>query len=332
MPPYNGAALSAIVGGVYNTIGSPRSFIGSGQNNSIIANAVEIGGQGAFIGAGEFNSTSGTFSSIVAGRYNSVSADDSAVAGGASNTVSGQYSAVGGGLQNTVAGEYGTIAGGYDNVASGIQASVGGGYGNTATGRNAAIPGGAYNFAGGLDSFAAGNAAKAAHNGTFVWSDYSAVAGITSSAVNQFLARAAGGFYLYSSATLSTGVRLAPGSGSWSSVSDRAAKTAIADVDEKRILAKVAALPVSEWSYSAQGTGIRHLGPMAQDFRAAFGLGEDDKHISTVDEEGVALAAIKALQSEVSAKDRQIAELRRVDEARFSNMEKRLTALEASRK
>ena len=34
-------------------------------------------------------------------------------------------------------------------------------------------------------------------------------------------------------------------------------------------------MPVSTWSYQAQGTGIRHLGPTAQDFRAAFGLGEN---------------------------------------------------------
>jgi chromosome segregation ATPase len=94
-------------------------------------------------------------------------------------------------------------------------------------------------------------------------------------------------------------------------VSDRAAKTAFEDIDDARILAKVAALPVSEWSYSAQGTGIRHLGPMAQDFRAAFGLGEDDKHITTIDEEGVALAAIKALQAEVSAKDGELEDNKR---------------------
>lgn len=38
-----------------------------------------------------------------------------------------------------------------------------------------------------------------------------------------------------------------------------------------------------------------HLGPMAQDFHAAFNVGMDDKHMATVDEEGVALAAIQGL-------------------------------------
>ena len=152
--------------------------------------------------------------------------------------------------------------------------------------------------------------------------------GIASSAPNQFLARAAGGFYLYSSANLKSGVKLAPGSGSWASLSDRASKTGIASVDDAQILAKVAALPVSEWSYIEQGTGVRHLGPMAQDFRAAFGLGEDEKHISAVDEEGVALAAIKALQNEVSEKDRQLKEIRQSDDTKFANLERRLEALE----
>jgi hypothetical protein len=63
---------------------------------------------------------------------------------------------------------------------------------------------------------------------------------------------------------------------------------------------------------------LRHLGPMAQDFHVAFGLGEDDKHISTVDEEGVALSAIKALQAEVAAKDRELNSL----EARVKALEK----------
>jgi hypothetical protein len=64
------------------------------------------------------------------------------------------------------------------------------------------------------------------------------------------------------------------------------------------VLAKVAALPLSEWNYKLEGAGRRHVGPMAQDFQAAFGLnGGDDKHISVVDETGVALAAIQGLNA-----------------------------------
>ena len=63
---------------------------------------------------------------------------------------------------------------------------------------------------------------------------------------------------------------------------------------------------MTSWNYKSQDPGIRHLGPIAQDFYAAFRLGEDDKHISTVDEEGVALAAIQGLNEIVKEKDVRI--------------------------
>ena len=65
---------------------------------------------------------------------------------------------------------------------------------------------------------------------------------------------------------------------------------------------KVAALPLSKWNYKADSAS-RHLGPMAQDFYAAFGIGPDDKHITTVDEGGVALAAIQGLNQKVEAEN-----------------------------
>jgi len=311
-PPYYNSNLSVIGGGDGNVIGSPDSFIGSGQANTIVPPAVKLASgnsPSAFIGAG---------------YGNSITSDFAVITGGLDNANTGEYATIGGGLTNVVSGAYATIGGGYNNAASGIQAVVAGGYGNVASGRNAMVPGGAYNTAGGLDSFAAGNAAQAPYSGTFVWSDYSVPSGISATAANQFIARSAGGFYLYSSANLATGVKLAPGSGSWSTVSDRAAKTGIEEIDDARILAKVASLPVSEWSYTAQGPGVRHLGPMAQDFRAAFGLGEDEKHISTVDEEGVALASIKALQAEVADKDGRLNDL----DQKYALLEQRLETLE----
>ena len=67
------------------------------------------------------------------------------------------------------------------------------------------------------------------------------------------------------------------------SVSDRNAKENFQPVDPRAVLDKVAALPLSEWNYK-QDTSTRHIGPMAQDFYAAFHVGPDDKHITTVDE------------------------------------------------
>jgi hypothetical protein len=92
--------------------------------------------------------------------------------------------------------------------------------------------------------------------------------------------------------------------------SDRNAKDKFTTVDSQTILEKVAALPMSEWDYK-DDPGVRHLGPVAQDFHAAFGLnGSDDTHISVVDEGGVALAAIQGLNQKLEQKEAEITELK----------------------
>jgi hypothetical protein len=78
---------------------------------------------------------------------------------------------------------------------------------------------------------------------------------------------------------------------------------------------------VSSWSYKTE-SGVRHLGPMAQDFYAAFGVGEDDRHITSIDEDGVALAAIKALETKLERKDAQIEAL----DARVRRLEATIAA------
>ena len=84
-------------------------------------------------------------------------------------------------------------------------------------------------------------------------------------------------------------------------------------------------LPISTWHYKGDATSVQHLGPMAQDFAAAFGLGQDDRHIAPLDVAGVSLAAIQALHREVSQKDSAIQDLQR----RNADLEKRLADLEA---
>lgn len=94
--------------------------------------------------------------------------------------------------------------------------------------------------------------------------------------------------------------------------SDRNLKENFAAVDAKTMLEKVASLPVTQWNYKKEGAAEKHVGPMAQDFHAAFGLnGDDDKHISAVDESGVALAAIQGLNEKLKEKDVEIAELKK---------------------
>ena len=95
---------------------------------------------------------------------------------------------------------------------------------------------------------------------------------------------------------------------SFSSSSDRNVKTNFSAVEPRAVLAKVAALPILRWYYQ-QDAATPHIGPMAQDFFAAFGVGADDKHIATVDADGVALAAIQGLNQIVQEKDARISRL-----------------------
>jgi hypothetical protein len=198
------------------------------------------------------------------------------------------------------------VDGGENNAASGVGSSVGGGFQNVAGGQNATVPGGILNSAKGANSFAAGSGATAFFDGSFVWSDGHGLAQDTGS--SQFVAEAIGGFFFYTSAGLNGGATLPAGSGSWSSLSDRDAKTNFSPVDSSSVLEKLAAMPISTWNYRSQADSIHHLGPTAQDFQAAFGLGEDDKHISTVDSEGVALASIQALYRTVTELKREVDE------------------------
>jgi hypothetical protein len=106
----------------------------------------------------------------------------------------------------------------------------------------------------------------------------------------------------------STGGYLSTG-GTWTNASDREAKEGFAPVDGQEVLARVAELPITIWSYRAEGSSVRHIGPTGQDFRAAFGLGADERHIGTVDADGVALAAIQGLNEVVAEQDAKIAAL-----------------------
>ncbi len=93
--------------------------------------------------------------------------------------------------------------------------------------------------------------------------------------------------------------------GTFNNLSDRKAKQDFAPVSPSHILEEVAQLPVSEWSYKTD-PGTRHIGPVAQDFYSTFKIGTDDKHIAPIDEGGIALAAIQALNQKVNEKDQEI--------------------------
>jgi len=114
----------------------------------------------------------------------------------------------------------------------------------------------------------------------------------------------------HGAAEMTAGVFLAAGGGSWLFVSDARKKTAFQDVDGEQLLNNLRAMPVRSWQYKSQGTSIRHMGPTAQDFRSAFGVGESDTTITSVDADGVALAAARALEARTRALRTENAALR----------------------
>jgi len=151
------------------------------------------------------------------------------------------------------------------------------------------------------------------HGGSFLFADQTAAV-FNSSAANEFAVRAIGGVRMVTavdgSGNPTAGARLASGGSAWAVISDRNAKENFAPTDGREVLEKVAAMPIETWNYKTQDVSIRHIGPMAQDFRAAFGLGEDDKTISTIDPDGVALSAIQGLYQIVREQQTEIEALK----------------------
>ena len=329
-----------------NRVTDHGGVIGGGAGNQAGDNAGTVDdGVGATVGGGYYNIASDEYATVGGGVENDASGAHSTVAGGYRNTASGYmatvgggdenfatgyYAAVGGGVNNSATTVHATVGGGEHNAASGQQATVGGGAWNTASGWRATVPGGSQNDAQGDYSFAAGRRAQADYQGCFVWGD-STDAEVTCQTSDRWVARASGGVVFYTNAEMSTGVYLASGDGSWSSLSDRALKDNLALVDGRDILARLAGIPITTWNYKAQDPSIRHIGPMAQDFYAAFQVGGDDTHITTIDADGVALAAIQGLYAETQAlKAENASQQEQIDMLRQENadLEARLAAVE----
>jgi hypothetical protein len=328
---------SAVAAGSNNLASAQGAFVGAGTANQ--ANGISslvIGGFDnravaidSLVGAGAGHRATGARSVIVGGGYNVASGGWSFIGGGGRDgsastpagtdakdqIASGNFSTIGGGQGNrTGPNAFSTVTGGAFNTASGGFAAVGGGFNNTANGNSATVAGGYSNIASGDFSFAAGRDAVAAGNGTFVIADASTPLQFPAYVANAFAARYTGGFTFASSVDpgtgfYATGCQLFSGGGSWACSSDRETKTAFDVIDSQSILQNVADMPITRWRFQGEADDIRHIGPMAQDFRAAFGLGHNDKSISMLDAQGVALAAIQGLHRLGQEKDARIVAL-----------------------
>lgn len=356
----NGGALNQI------QPGAGYSPIGGGYGNSIAVNAPFSGilggesnivsGQFGTIGGGFNNSSQGPSATTVAGGYNNIASNyNAAVGGGVNNFATGNSATVPGGANNLATGDYSFAAGSQAQAlhegAFVLADSQSSSFSSTTTNefsiraqnglRIQADKGIHLNAAdeplivrdwNPFASNAPASKAGIGRWGLFMEPNYLTI-GIPSTDVS-------GRFFQiakYSTNGTPSTLLVVDQSGNLYATnnvfargvmltSDRDAKENFAGLDVKAVLAKVAVLPLTEWNYKNDPATEKHIGPVAQDFHAAFGLnGEDDKHISTVDEGGVALAAIQGLSQKLNEKDAEIQALK----TQNASLAERLNELEA---
>jgi hypothetical protein len=333
---------STVVGGTRNVASGYGTTIGGGDLN-IVTNTM------ATVGGGYVNAANGYISTIAGGQQNQAAGQWSSVGGGIINVASG--------LEATVPGGHGNIAAGADSFAAGLRAQanhdgafVWGDFSTLDPINSTAANQFLIRAAGGVGIGTNSPDAQlhVALNSSLsqpqLWleetvqtTDYARLrfsnAGTASTwdiaagggaAVNQLnLYRSDVGDVLSlrpNDATnlllMSNGARLTQG-GAWTNASDRNVKANFNPIDAQAILQRVIQLPIETWTYRAEDSRVQHIGPMAQDFYAAFGVGSDDKSISTIDADGVSLAAIQGLYQIVQEKDARIEAL----EARLQHLE-----------
>ena len=97
--------------------------------------------------------------------------------------------------------------------------------------------------------------------------------------------------------------------------SDRNVKYGFKTTSGKRILEQLMRLPISTWTYNNEPPSVRHIGPMAQDFKAVFSVGADQRFISPLDAAGVSLISVQELTRQVKQLGRDVNALRQENRA-----------------
>jgi hypothetical protein len=277
-----------------------QSTTASGDESAALGNSSTASADRAFA----FNGTASAVGAVAIGSGAQATSDDALAMG---------PSSIAGGLASIVLGP--SIANGNFGVAIGLQNSASGQF-SVAIGKNART---------------------ANRQGSIVLGD--GCAGFSSDSVfptanNQVVMRGCGGVKVFTNQGLTSGVELAAGGSGWSAVSDRNRKENFLSLDGEDVLARLRRVPVSSWNYISQDRSIRHMGPMAQDFHAAFGLGESELMINSVDIDGVNLAAVQALTARTDALRAENASLREENadlRARVERIEAMLAAQAAPR-
>lgn len=326
-------------GGWYNFSGSYLSLANVASVDLSTIAGGELNFCSGFVGAiggGSENTNSGVGGTIAGGESNLSGGDGSAVGGGQFNISSGSDSTVGGGYNNAATNQYATVPGGYYNVAGGKRSFAVGQYALAlhdgsfvwsdgmvtpfatsganqflvhaagGVGINLNNPTDAALSVGGLlrlnDSnlyFRTGtdrNHGLGYYGGTRAFASDTGIDGpVLFGYTGGRLGIEQAGTEYIALAWTATSVSVY---GTFNNNSDRNAKERIEPVNPSQVLEEVLRVPVSEWSYKVDPV-TRHMGPMAQDFHSALGLGTDERHIAPIDEGGVAIAAIQGLNQKV---------------------------------
>ena len=291
----------------------------AGNNAFVIGADNNAAGNSSAIGGGERDTARAVYSGISCGYSNiagSAATDTGAyVGGGYDNAALGRYSSIAGGRANSAEGFYSTVAGGFGNKAIGWQSTVAGGADNRANANNSAILGGEYHDNNGEWSSVLGGT----QDTLTVNADYSVAFGAQVYLNNAYRAGFFDGtwsgnfginrddrdgginfpLHVGTNTLNGNGARLTAG-GTWTNGSSRKFKDHFQPLEGKELLSKIAAMPIESWQY--KGVSEKHIGPVAEDFVAAFDVGtmkddgsRDNEYLSPGDVAGVALLGVQEL-------------------------------------
>lgn len=311
---YSFGRLSRAVGNYSIAIGDSAATLL--QYSIAIGDRSTTGGRNA-MAIGTRNHAYGQYSYII-GHNSSSDGTNSGIFGEESTVLSGYNHGYAIGYRDTIKGNY-AVAIGHEAYAEGTGSLAIGTSVKTDNPYSVAI--GNFSEAIADRSFAFGSFVSTNFkNGAFIIGDGSTTTTTLSHLNNTMTMRFNNGYRLYTRSDLTTYAYMANGATAWSFMSDKNTKENFEDVNGEDILNKISTLPITKWNYISNDDNVKFIGPMAQDFHAAFGLGGSDScGINSMAIDGLNLAAIKAL----TARTEKIEAL----EQKVSNQEAEINAL-----
>ncbi len=291
----------------------------AGNNAFVIGTDNSAAGNSSAIGGGERDTAQAVYSGISSGYSNiagsGITDTGAYVGGGYNNAALGRYSSIAGGRANSAQGLYSAVAGGFNNRAVGWHSTVAGGADNRTNAQNSAILGGEYHdntgewssVLGGTQDTLTANADYSVAFGAQVYLNNAYRAGFFDGAwsgnfgINRDDRDGGINFPLHIGTNIfnGNGAHLT-GGGTWTNSSSRKFKDHFQALEGKELLSKIAATPIESWQY--KGGSEKHIGPVAEDFVAAFDVGttredgnRDNEYLAPSDVAGVALLGVQEL-------------------------------------